>query len=57
MRGASALILPSLFEESILASEAAAARFLLEQDIGFGEAGSQCLCSIADDWILSERVG
>lgn len=38
--GASALILPSLFEESILASEAAAARFLHEQDIGFGEAGS-----------------
>ncbi|QEY58605.1 dihydroorotate dehydrogenase-like protein [Pseudomonas sp. C27(2019)] len=38
--GASALILPSLFEESILASEAAAVRFLHEQDIGFGEAGS-----------------
>ncbi|WP_205342268.1 dihydroorotate dehydrogenase-like protein [Denitrificimonas caeni] len=38
--GASALILPSLFEESILASEAAAARFLHEQDIGFGEAAS-----------------
>ena len=38
--GASALILPSLFEESILASEAAAARFIHEQDIGFGEAGS-----------------
>lgn len=38
--GASALIMPSLFEESILASEAAAARFLHEQDIGFGEAGS-----------------
>lgn len=38
--GASAVILPSLFEESILASEAAAVRFLHEQDIGFGEAGS-----------------
>lgn len=38
--GASALIMPSLFEESILASEAAAARFLHEQDIGFGEAAS-----------------
>lgn len=38
--GASAIILPSLFEESILDSEAAAARFLHEQDIGFGEAGS-----------------
>ncbi len=38
--GASALVLPSLFEESILASEAAAARFLHEQDIGFSEAGS-----------------
>lgn len=38
--GASALILPSLFEESILAGEAAAVRFLHEQDIGFGEATS-----------------
>ena len=38
--GASALILPSLFEESILAGEADAARFLHEQDIGFGEATS-----------------
>ena len=38
--GASALVMPSLFEESILASEAAAVRFLHEQDIGFGEASS-----------------
>lgn len=38
--GASALVMPSLFEESILASEAAAVRFLHEQDLGFAEANS-----------------
>ena len=52
--GASALILPSLFEESILASEAAAARFLLEQDIGFGEAGS--FLPIPDDSIYQSEL-
>lgn len=39
-QGASALVLHSLFEESIIASEEAAMRFLQEQDIGFGEASS-----------------
>ena len=38
--GAAALVLPSLFEESIRSSEEAAMRFLLEQETGFGEAGS-----------------
>lgn len=38
--GASALVLHSLFEESIRHSEEAALRFLHEQDTGFGEAGS-----------------
>lgn len=52
--GASALILPSLFEESILASEAAAARFLLEQDIGFSEAGS--FLPIPDDSIYRSEL-
>ncbi len=52
--GASALILPSLFEESILASEAAAARFLHEQDIGFGEAGS--FLPIPDDSIYQSEL-
>ena len=52
--GASALILPSLFEESILASEAAAARFLHEQDIGFGEAGS--FLPIPDDSIYRSEL-
>ena len=52
--GASALILPSLFEESILASEAAAARFLLEQDIGFSEAGS--FLPVPDDSIYRSEL-
>src|SRR5690554_2523231 len=39
-QGAAALVLPSLFEESIRASEEASMRFLLEQETGFGEAGS-----------------
>ena len=39
-QGASALVLHSLFEESIIASEEAAMRFLHEQNIGFGEADS-----------------
>lgn len=52
--GASALILPSLFEESILDSEAAAARFLHEQDIGFGEAGS--FLPIPDDSIYQSEL-
>ncbi len=52
--GASALILPSLFEESILDSEAAAARFLLEQDIGFSEAGS--FLPIPDDSIYQSEL-
>ena len=38
--GASALVMYSLFEEAIHASEAAAARFFHEQAIGFGEADS-----------------
>ncbi|MFB1010546.1 MAG: dihydroorotate dehydrogenase-like protein, partial [Thiopseudomonas sp.] len=38
--GAAALVLPSLFEESIRASEETSMRFLLEQETGFGEAGS-----------------
>lgn len=38
--GAAALVLPSLFEESIRASEEAAMRFLMEQETGFGEADS-----------------
>lgn len=38
--GASAVVLHSLFEESIVASEEAALRFLHEQDQGFGEARS-----------------
>ena len=52
--GASALILPSLFEESILDSEAAAARFLLEQDIGFSEAGS--FLPVPDDSIYRSEL-
>lgn len=52
--GASALVLPSLFEESILASEAAAARFLHEQDIGFSEAGS--FLPIPDDSIYRSEL-
>lgn len=52
--GASALILPSLFEESVLASEAAAARFLHEQDIGFSEAGS--FLPIPDDSIYRSEL-
>lgn len=52
--GASALILPSLFEESILDSEAAAARFLLEQDIGFSEAGS--FLPVPDDSIYQSEL-
>lgn len=38
--GASALVMYSLFEEAIAASEEAAARFFHEQAIGFGEADS-----------------
>ncbi len=38
--GAPALVMYSLFEESIEASEAAAARFFHEQAIGYGEADS-----------------
>lgn len=38
--GASAIVLHSLFEESIRASEEAALRFLHEQNMGFGEANS-----------------
>lgn len=38
--GASALVLHSLFEESIRASEEESMRFLMEQETGFGEAGS-----------------
>lgn len=52
--GASALILPSLFEESILAGEAAAVRFLHEQDIGFGEATS--FLPIPDDAIYRSEL-
>ncbi len=39
-QGAAALVLPSLFEESIRASEEASMRFLMEQETGFGEADS-----------------
>lgn len=38
--GASAVVLHSLFEESIIASEEATLRFLHQQDMGFGEASS-----------------
>lgn len=38
--GAAALVMHSLFEEAILASEESAARFFHEQAIGFGEADS-----------------
>ncbi|MFA7388159.1 MAG: dihydroorotate dehydrogenase-like protein [Thiohalobacteraceae bacterium] len=38
--GAAALVMHSLFEEEIVASEEAAARFFHEQAIGFGEAES-----------------
>ncbi len=38
--GAAAVVMPSLFEEEILESENIAARFLHEQETGFGEADS-----------------
>ena len=38
--GAAALVLPSLFEEAILEDERISARFLHEQETGFGEADS-----------------
>lgn len=57
-QGAAALILPSLFEESIRDSEEAAMRFLLEQETGFGEAGSflpvhddDCLRTELDEYL------
>lgn len=56
--GASALVLPSLFEESIRDSEEAAMRFLLEQETGFGEASSflpvhddSCLRTELDEYL------
>ena len=51
--GAAALVMHSLFEEAILASEEAAARFFHEQAIGFGEADS-FLPVPAPDAYLSE---
>jgi dihydroorotate dehydrogenase (fumarate) len=38
--GAAAIVMPSLFEEEVRESEESIARFLHEQDIGFGEADS-----------------
>jgi len=38
--GAAALVMYSLFEEELRSNEETAARFLLDQDIGFGEASS-----------------
>lgn len=56
--GASAIVLHSLFEESIRASEEAALRFLHEQDMGFGEANSflpvhsdDCFRTELDDYL------
>ena len=49
--GASAIVMYSLFEEAIAASEEAAARFFHEQAIGFGEAESFLPVPAADEYL------
>ncbi|MFA5685493.1 MAG: dihydroorotate dehydrogenase-like protein [Lysobacteraceae bacterium] len=49
--GAAALVMYSLFEETIAASEEAAARFFHEQAIGFGEADSFRPVPVADEYL------
>lgn len=57
-QGAAAVVLHSLFEESIIASEEAALKFLHEQNLGFGEADSflpvhsdDCFRTDLDDYL------